>query len=83
MPDWFLYTNFALNVLILPLMALLWKMSHDITRLEVQVENFSKETKELREEVVGLREQLVATASAAASAAATAAMVATKHNPPI
>ena len=79
MPEWFIYTNFALNLLVLPLIALLWKMSHDITRLDVQVENFAKETAQLRAEVVSLRDQLIATAVAAATAAQAAASVVAKE----
>lgn len=38
MPDWIPYANFALNLLIIPLVKILWDIKQGLTRLETHVE---------------------------------------------
>lgn len=76
MPEWVAYATLALNLLILPLLGVLWKISKDVVRLEVQTLHCARETEYLKSEVSGLRTQMALTASAAASAASSAAAAA-------
>ena len=39
MPDWMLYSNFALNLLIVPLVKILLDIRNGLTRLEANVES--------------------------------------------
>lgn len=84
MPEWLAYANLGLNLLLVPLLGLLWKMSTSIVKLEVQVGYCAKETENLRAEIITLRAQMDTNASVgvaastAASSAVEAAAAATK-----
>ena len=39
MPDWIPYANFALNLLIIPLVKILWDIKQGLARLEAVVES--------------------------------------------
>lgn len=41
MPDWIPYANFALNLLLMPLLKVLWDIKQGLTRLESHVESHS------------------------------------------
>lgn len=73
MAEWLQYASFALNCLLLPLMAVLWSMSQSIAKLEVQTGHCAEETKELRAEISAVKTQVTTAALAAASAATTLA----------
>ena len=40
MPDWLAYANFALNLLILPLLKVLWDIKIELMRLDTQLGNY-------------------------------------------
>lgn len=40
MPDWLAYANFALNLLILPLLKVLWDIKIELVRLDTQLGNY-------------------------------------------
>ena len=42
MPDWIPYANFALNILIIPLVKILLDIRNGLTRLEAHVESHSE-----------------------------------------
>ena len=67
------YVGLGLNTLLIPLLVFFWKLSTAVVRLEVKVEQCSKETADLRTELMGARAQVIAAATAAATAAASAA----------
>ena len=39
MPEWLAYANFALNLLIIPLLKILWDIKIELTRLDTKMEN--------------------------------------------
>lgn len=39
MPDWLPFANFALNLLLLPLLKVLWDIKQGLTRLETRMES--------------------------------------------
>ena len=47
MPDWLAYANFALNLLILPLLKVLWDIKIELTRLDTQFDNYLKRLERL------------------------------------
>lgn len=71
MPEWLGYANLALNLLILPLLAVLWGMSGTIAELKVHTAHCAEDTKILRTELSDVRSQVTSAAVAAATAAAT------------
>lgn len=42
MPEWMIYANFGLNLLIIPLVKILWDIKNGLTTLQVMVSNHEK-----------------------------------------
>lgn len=73
MPDWVPYANLALNVLILPLLALLWRMSRDIAVLQTEVAARTSNHLDLKNQLQQMNEQMLNSALKATAAATSAA----------
>lgn len=82
MPEWLGYANLALNLLILPLLAVLWNMSGAIAELRVHTKHTAEDTKVLRAELSDVRTQVTTAAVAAATAAATVVAALTEIRKP-
>ena len=74
--EWIPYVTLALNFLLLPLLAVLWKMNIAVTKLELQAVFSGSQTAELKEDMKAIRSETTAAALAAANAAANAALAA-------
>ena len=57
-PEWILYANFALNLLIVPLLKVLWDIKIELTRLDGKVESYLNRLERLERHQDEMRTQV-------------------------
>lgn len=76
LPSWIAYANLGLNLLLLPLLTILWNIKITVVKLEMQATFNESTATALKVDMASLRTETTAAALAASNAASNAALAA-------
>jgi len=76
LPSWMAYANLALNLLLVPLLAILWNIKITVVKLELQATFNERSANDMKADMSSLRSETTAAALAASNAASHAALAA-------